>query len=307
LYTAESLVIFFLDILARKLDTVTAFTTITAIPHTELIKLSVPIPSSKTHRFMTSPGQHVYLSIPPQSWPNKTFFLSIHGLLYNPFTVADITTSEITLVLRALHGPTTVTLKRLTNLSNAKPLINVEGPYGGSRHFPNFAKEFDRVLLVAGGVGATFILPIYHKIRLFLGQDEGRDDNGVELIWAMRSAAEATWATEGGYLSTFDDNEHVKMYVTSSRTGDPGSTTPPPEDNGVEMEDFGTVEQPIQVNRGRPDLREIVDGTFKYGREDRVAVIVCGPPGMAQELRRHVGRWVQMGRYVWWHDESFGW
>jgi NAD(P)H-flavin reductase len=309
LYTLESLAIFLFDILAKKLDTVTAFTTVTAVPHTKLIKLSVPIPLSKIYRFKMSPGQHVYLSIPPQSRPNKNSIFSIHDLLYNPFTVADVTTSEITLVLRTLHGPTTAALRKLTKLSKAKPPINIEGPYGASRHFPNFTEEFDRVLLVAGGVGATFILPIYHKIQQSLEQDGVRCGSSVELIWAMRSAAEAMWAMKGENLNSLNEDEHVRVYVTNDGTSDPRCLTPPLEDGSIEMEDLRTVEQPIRVSGGyqRPNLKKIVDEVFRHGVEDRVAVIVCGPVGMAEELRGHVGRWVQLGRYVWWHDESFGW
>jgi NAD(P)H-flavin reductase len=309
LYTLESLAIFLFDILARRLDTATAFTTITAVPHTELIKLSVSIPSSKIYRFKVSPGQHVYLSIPPQSWPSKTSFFSIYNLLHNPFTVADVTTNEVTLVLRTLHGPTTTALRKLTRLSKAKPPINIEGPYGASRHFPNFAREFDRVLLVAGGVGAAFILPIYHKIQESFEQDGVRGDNSAELIWVMRSAAEAMWAMKGENLNSLDEDEHVRVYVTSSGTSDHGRLTPPPEDGSTEMEDLRTVGQPIRVNGGyqRPNLRKIVDEIFRYRVEDRVAVIVCGPVGMAEELREHVRRWVKLGRRVWWHDESFGW
>lgn len=58
---------------------------------------------------------------------------------------------------------------------------------------------------------------------------------------------------------------------------------------------------------GRPDLRAIVDRTFRHGDHERVAVLVCGPAGMAKELRAHVDTWVTRGRDVWWHDEAFGW
>jgi hypothetical protein len=57
----------------------------------------------------------------------------------------------------------------------------------------------------------------------------------------------------------------------------------------------------------RPDFAEIVDGVFKLGNEESVAVIVCGPAGMARDVRSEVGRWVRKGRDVWFHDEGFGW
>jgi len=62
-----------------------------------------------------------------------------------------------------------------------------------------------------------------------------------------------------------------------------------------------------KFERSRPDLARIVDGVFGSGTEERVAVLVCGPKEMAEELRGEVGRWVSRGRDVWWWDEGFGW
>ena len=306
LHGIESLAIFLLDLLARKFDTVTVFTTITPLPSTKLIKLHVEIPPSKIYRFMLSSGQHIYLSIPPQSWPDKITVLPIRGFLYNPFTVADVTPNGITIVLRTQHGPTTTALSRLITLSKPKLQISIEGPYGGSQYFPEFGKEFDRVLLVAGGVGATFILPFYHSIRRSFGRDGVRSDHRVKLIWIMRSAAEMVWAEN---LSAADEDEDIKMYVTKSKTVDNANPAPLPGNGAFGIENLHTVHKSILMSSSlqRPNLRRIVDETFRHRKEDRVAVIVCGPVGMARELRRHVGRWVQAGRYVWWHNESFGW
>lgn len=61
------------------------------------------------------------------------------------------------------------------------------------------------------------------------------------------------------------------------------------------------------TSKQRPHLGAIVDSVFRKGKGERVAVLVCGPAGMARELRRDVGKWVGKGRDVWFHDESFGW
>lgn len=273
LYTVESLVVFLLDIVARKLDTVTAFSKITLEPHTKLLKLTIPIPATKIRRFEASPGQHVYLNIPPESTPYSKAGPSIHNLLYNPFTVADVASSEITLVLRALHGPTTTALKQLTKLSKAKPPMNIEGPYGGARHFPHLA-EFDRVLLVAGGVGGTFILPIFHQVVASTAA-EGLSPSRIQLIWSMRSVAEAHWAIKPENKSVFDEEELVKIYLSGTASVGTGIREEP-EDGSVDMSDISKREEFIKVSGGhtRPDLRKIVDETFRHGEEERVAVLV---------------------------------
>lgn len=61
------------------------------------------------------------------------------------------------------------------------------------------------------------------------------------------------------------------------------------------------------MREGRPDLRGIVDELFSHDRNERVAVLVCGPMGMGAAARKEVGRWVRKGREVFWHSEEFGW
>jgi NAD(P)H-flavin reductase len=308
IYMIEALVLFFFDITCRNLDTVTGFATITPVPHTKLIQLKIPVPASKIRRFR-APGQHVYLSIPPASRPQLSSSPWIHDFLYNPFTVADVSATDITLVLRSLNGPTTQALSKLANLSRAKPPIKIEGPLGSSQRFPNLAAEFDRILLVAGGVGSTFILPIYLHTRSQLKADAKSSDR-VTLIWSMRSAAEAIWAVGDDKGNTIEEDENVKIFLTRSKTGDQQHVEELiPVDGSVELDELQWREEPIKANGGRekPNLRKIVDETFRHGNEERIAVLVCGPAQMARDLRSNVGRWVENGRDVFFHNESFGW
>lgn len=314
IYVVEALALFIVDIVCRKLDTVTSFATITQVPKTKLIKMTIPVPPSKIGRFAAAPGQHVYLQIPPESTPPHTKSFSIHELCYNPFTVASVSpaNSTVTLVLRCLHGPTSTALSALTSLSKAKPPINIEGPLGSSRRFLNLARDFDRILLVAGGVGATFTLPVYTFVKEQLVA-EGKSPDRVTFTWSLRSTHEATWARD--LESSALDDENLRIFLTSGHTaeGNRGDETLLPADGSVEMSDLhsggGGEEGKVKLaGRERPDLRMIVDGVFRLGREEKVAVLVCGPASMVRELRTHVGRWVvDKGRDVWWHDESFGW
>lgn len=307
LYVVEALVLFLMDIVGRKMDTAQGFSKVSVIPHSNLIKIVIPIPSSKIQRFRDAPGQHVYLSLPPQSI-SKEKASPIYDLLFNPFTVAAVSSKDITLVLRALHGPTTKALAKLSKLPKANPPLNVEGPYGAARKFPNLALNFDRVLLVAGGVGATFILPIYEHLRASM-QQESMMPTKVEVVWSMRSAAEASW-TKQSDLDLAEDNGNVSIYVTRAASDDLGSYDQPiPRNGSVELDTLRRRDEPVIANggRGRPDLGKIVDNVFRHGYEERVAVMICGPTEMAVELREHVGKWVAKGRHVWYHDEAFGW
>lgn len=370
-YVVESLFLFAYDLILRKIDTVQGYSSISPIPHTNLLKLVIPVSASKIRRFQQAPGQHVYLSIPPESIAKERASV-VHDMLFNPFTVASVNTatSDITLVLRTLNGPTTTALNHLTKLSKAYPPLNIEGPYGSSRHFPNFAAEFDRVLLVAGGVGASFILPIYNHIQETLHQ-EAMSPSQLHLIWSMRDSAEAGWLEDKLTSPTEEefqdrsqgasrDNERVKSsnpsptakgFAKSLKSGHQqsnsaskhqhqkqrlfeapedsnarvfvtgryrdrryGAGTNVPSDGSVELEelDGGKNNEDAsdifhKVERTRPDLARIVDSVFAHGNEERVAVLICGPEGMAEELKKEVGRWIGRGRDVWFWNEAFGW
>lgn len=309
IYVIEALVLFLFDITCRNLDTVTGFATISAIPHTKLVKLKIPIPPSKIQRFHAKPGQHVYLSIPPASRPPLSSSPWIHDFLYNPFTVAEVSNTDITLVLRSLQGPTTKALSSLAHLPKAKPPIKIEGPLGYSQRFPNLATNYDRVLLVAGGVGSTFILPIYVQAREQVAA-EGKRSDRVKLIWSMRSAAEAIWALDSEKENTIEEDKNVKIFLTRTSSDEHEHDDEPlPVDGSVELDELQWTQEPVKATGGRerPNLRKIVDETFRHGNEESVAVLVCGPKQMARELRDQVGRWVEKGRDVYFHDESFGW
>jgi len=255
-------------------------------------------------RFASAAGQHVYLSLPPESTPSRSPMPSIHDLLFNPFTVAEVSDDHITLVLRVLKGPTTTALQRLTKLSKANPPINIEGPYGTSHCFPDLAARFDRVLLVAGGVGGTYTLPIYREIQDSKASASFASGKAT-LVWAMKIAAEASWVTEPEDIDLLSKDPNIKVFLTDAESISDKWTLP--EDGSVEMEDLSNATHPFKAENGRPNLGHIVDDVFRHGDNERVAILTCGPAEMARELREHVGRWVMKGRDVWWHDESFGW
>jgi predicted ferric reductase len=112
----------------------------------------------------------------------------------------------------------------------------VEGPYGGSSRNPILL--CDRLILVAGGIGITAILPFAHA------------HPNVKVYWSMRES-QAAMAKE---LS-------------------PG---------------LRHVEQDIVVGT-RLDLVELLEKEVKGGWKD-VGVVVCGPGGMCDDLRREVVR-----------------
>jgi len=193
---------------------------------------------------------------------------------------------------------------------SAKIPLSLEGPYGVATRFPALSSgEFDRILLIAGGVGATFTVPLYRAIT------NENPNARIEMVWAVRDAGEATWAVlnaeAGGSVKSILEDENVHIFLTGDALGDSSNGNGSGARNGaVEMSPINRDRRrgrlAVQHDRKRPDLKKIVEGVFAHGAEERVAVLVCGPEEMAQELRRHVGVWVGKGRMVWWHKEGFG-
>ena len=311
LYVVEAALIFTIDLAVRKTTSVTAQATLETVPGTDLVKVSIPVPPKKTRQYLARPASHVYLSIPPENRPATN--ASIFDFLYNPFTVASVDdkSDAVSLVLRRHAGPMTSHLGNLAASSSStsststetKFALTVEGPYGeASLTFPEFLVTggAHRVLLFAGGVGATFAVPIYNALVADWPSTK------VKLIWAIRAAADATWAvslpsstaTEDGKSLLDDDN--VQLFLTGDM-GHDAPAAPSAAATGVEMSDLR------RRNTRRPDITKIVDDTFRLGQGETVAVMVCGPLGMTQDVRRAVRPWVMKGRTVWWHEESFGW
>ena len=185
--------------------------------------------------------------------------------------------------------------------------VLIEGPYGSAKHFPDLASNYDRVLLVAGGVGATFTLPIYHDLL-----SKGKASI-AKFVWSVKSEADAQWGVEalkeqceGRLPETFE------LYI-SRRASSAGRKA----DESIELQeregllgDEGFLLEENNVRKGRPDIPAIVDEVFglsRSGGEGRVAVLVCGPKGLGKSVRREVRRWVRRGRDVFWHVEEFGW
>ncbi|KAK4143031.1 ferric reductase NAD binding domain-containing protein [Dichotomopilus funicola] len=363
-YLLESLGVFFVDLVSRKLDTVTGQATLESISGTSLVKISAKIPPSKVDRFRAHPGAHIYLNVPVVARKfigGASISHLLFEFLFNPFTVAAVDGDEsgdLTLVARHYGGPMTTALKRFTDGSASSDggavstsasagsagggdgagngtretiPLSIEGPYGAAeRHVSLLYSKFDRILFVAGGVGATFTLPLYRAVV------KESPTTKAQMVWAVRSARDATWAadmTTGGEEAGAlwkDDNVHIfvtgeaadpegteslRRRTHSSHRGatvNAGNSEGDGGDAGAEVE-MSTVGRDNRGDRGmaqyqlkRPDLKKLVDDLFKHSQEERVAVLVCGPAEMARELRMHLGVWVNKGRSVWYHKEGFG-
>lgn len=298
------------------------------LPGTSLVVVRIPLSDSDRARGWKA-GQHVYVSRPSSRNRGSISSTSVYEqlslrYLANPFTVASIPTkdAELLLVARVLDGYTKDLgdLARSLHASQTDEDMQIpfaiEGPYGGSASLPDFA-GFDSVLLVAGGVGATFAIPIWRK--LVEGSDKGQQ---IRFVWAVRRLIETQWAfpaTRDQSIRDTDDVEdseaaQVEVFVTQP-SGAHHHLQPGDSGDDIELleeEHLLSVEEQMERPRrgmvlqtGRPRIPVIVEEVF--GKGGRVAVLSCGPRGLVSELSGCVEEYVRRGREAFWYDEGFGW
>jgi hypothetical protein len=329
--------------------------TIRLLPGTNLIQIRIPLPA-KSSALNWKPGQHVYLSRPWGKATAPSFYQQwLMTNKTNPFTIASIPTKdkELLLVARTLKGNTKYLADLARSLAqggSGVPMlptaggdipilpIALEGPYGASTRLPDLS-DYDKVLLVAGGVGATFIMPVYRSIVEL--HDPTPAGTKIRCIWAVQKLNETQWAfptvaspdeepeeeTEASENGLLHGQSAVEVYVT--RPSGPslqlnGSTSgifavDPDEDDeegeAIEMaeneqllsmeEQMDKPRKGMAIKSGRPKLDAIVDEVFSKGT--RTAVICCGPKRLTEDLKKNVEVWVKKGHDVFWYDETFGW
>ena len=315
LYIIESAAIYLILIMQRNVSQATADATIKPVSSTNILAITIPLTktlSSKTY----APGQHIYLGFP--SLPRK--------LRINPFSIANRNPhddNKIELVARTLSGTTAMLADFAAKQKTTS--LTLEGPYGAAKYFPDLA-TYDRVLFVAGGVGATFTLPLY--LDLLQRKAHGKHIPTLKFVWSVRQVTDARWGMEQLVEACGTLPESFNACTTQSDVDGPNSESLARKTqrnlerefrNSIELQerdrllsessspDDAAAQVTKTIQHGRPNFRAIVDEVFSCNARERVAVLVCGPNGMGASVRKEVGRWVWRGRDVFWHGEDFGW
>ena len=222
----------------------------------------------------------------------------------------------------------------------------MERPYGNSTYFPDLL-SYDRVLLVSGGIGATFTLAFYYALLGQISELQQRDSGAaaaqaekLHFVWTVRDIAEAWFGINnirrqcGRLPSNFSlhitgnvDREKIPRILSSEplwssdwevMNAQTNSSLPtctpevPIVTHDERLRDYVAKEEDGEdishaLNFGRAKVEKIVDAAFAGKDVKTVAVLVCGPGPLGRDVRRCVGNWVQDGKEVFWHEEQFGW
>ena len=179
------------------------------------------------------------------------------------------------------------------------PTILPEGPYG--HHCPT--SSFDSVLLIAGGTGIASAVP-YILEHMSLSKAGRTNTTHIHLLWTARQASfiQEVFARELRTATQRDDFS-ADLFFTRQSEG------PKHTGEDFERQDDEVLEVP-ELQYGRPDMAAAIAkaATRAEMTGTKVAVLVCGPPAMADEARLAVHRSLKRGCHsVEYFEESFGW
>ena len=149
---------------------------------------------------------------PPIGWTaGQHVFLSCHSIVplqSHPFTIASIPSDKkMEFLVRAARGGT----KRLFHYAEKNQgglpthetegqmptsrarVVAIEGPYGRMRPLP----QFDSVVFLAGGSGATFTVPLMRDlVHRWLQTDAAIVTRRIRFVWVVKSRAQIFWFSE---------------------------------------------------------------------------------------------------------------
>ncbi|KAI0675049.1 ferric reductase NAD binding domain-containing protein [Trametes maxima] len=270
--------------------------------------------------FEALPENMVKITIPTKlSWrPGQHFFirfldLGIHAASSHPFTVATLPAGgaeakdgrrEIEVYAR-VHGGITRRLAALCDSGRLRSSrVLLDGPYGGVE---GDLKAYDRVLLLAGGSGVTFVVPLL--LDIVRGFAEGKAVcQKIHLVWAVRTSDALTWfedvlssaikaAPQGLSVS-------ISYYVTDLETVE--------DDTSSKSEKSALSEGAVTRFNGRPALKDIVSSICD--EEGAVGIATCGPDSFTLDVGNAVYdcelailRDKARCSEVYLHHESYSW
>ncbi|KAH9894984.1 ferric reductase NAD binding domain-containing protein [Cubamyces lactineus] len=270
--------------------------------------------------FEALPGDAVKVTIPSKlKWSaGQHFFirfldLGVHAATSHPFTVATLSggsTSEDSVCTMELyvkvHGGIT---KRLATLCQGGGLrssrVLLDGPYGGVE---GNLKVYDRVLLLAGGSGITFVVPLLLDIVRNSVKDSSQMCRNVHLVWAVRTPCTLTWFEDVLSAAAKGASEGFSVRISYYITGISATTT----DETSSTSEKSGLEQAITKDYGRPVLRDIVSGFCEEA--GTVGIAACGPESFNFDVGNAVSECelaIARGRArcseIYLHQESYSW
>ncbi|TAQ86359.1 hypothetical protein B7494_g5317 [Chlorociboria aeruginascens] len=270
------------------------------------------------------PGTHCFLWIP-----------GIRAIETHPFTIVSAASGSLELVVAAHDGFTNDLHRYALKHPGVSLYASIDGPYGA---IPNFTHVADKVILVAGGSGATFTFSVAIDMVNRLGASMGTT---IDFIWAVKEAEYLMWFSKEleilkasplvalSLYSTRSPNPSISSHaaipsiehkslldekLTSISLSSPISSLSTNADFDVEKQHIvanGKTNIPSNINilHGRPDIHTLINEIVKNADAGkRIMIAACGPDGLMRVVRKTAADCISVdGPSIELHCEQFGW
>lgn len=326
LYIYEAAAVYVSNVILRTWKSRKVYATLKRVPDTNMIEINVRFSETaedKELRRTTQAGQHAYVLLTESPSPQV--------IRSNPFSVSSVpsTDGRMRFIARILNGNTALIDQATspTKISNRE--IAIEGPYGVN-HSENLL-QYDRVLFVAGGVGGTFIVPLYRQLLADLSPSKGSyRRQKVSFVWIAQKMADVAWALPLDSKEKDAFAERLQIYLTRASAEDypaPKSSASNNEhgghwlrsqadenEGGIELEERKNLlssdsdskgANGLSVQVGRPDLRTLIGTTLSSSSRERVAVFACGPESLSRAVRKELRKLGGKGKDIFYWEEKF--
>lgn len=199
------------------------------------------------------------------------------------------------------------------------PTIFLEGPYGERSPL----HTFETVLFIVGGTGISGALPyiIEHMERTDNNARDGPDGKhgtrtrDITLLWTTKQSAMIRNVASHELRQMLKRRDiHIYLHATSPKEQSLDHPGAPVVSDSKELKRIHTASTAEELNIAycRPDITatvsSVVDDVHNAGPAGgRVAILTCGPAGMADEARAAVHAAMKQGkREVDYIEETFG-
>ncbi|KAK7025974.1 hypothetical protein VNI00_015804 [Paramarasmius palmivorus] len=217
------------------------------------------------------PGQHYFLN-----------FKSVLPLQSHPFTIANLPSpekNELVVLIRQAHGVTKALAQHLEGKDpNTTVLVFIDGPFGG---IGQDLSIYEHALLIAGGTGVTFIMPVLQDL---LAKTRQKDCvcRSIQVLWSVREEDSISWMIaelENAVKEAPSSALTVKIHVTGAAASK--------NDDDSEKEKVPQAGAALSYPwYGRADVRAVVSAAAADSRT--LGVAACGPETLLYDVRNAV-------------------
>ncbi|KAI9369885.1 ferric reductase like transmembrane component-domain-containing protein [Aspergillus egyptiacus] len=298
--------------------------------HGDVVRVNVAL--ARNWKF--EPGQYMYLYVPSlglwTSHPFSVAWMSTYETSigekrdsrdsFNPL-LNEKPRATVSFLIKRRDGFTCKLLSRAMHSEEGqfRATAFAEGPFGGLYSLASYGT----VILIAGGIGITH--PMSYMQAFIEGFAAGTlAVRSVLLVWVVRSPAHLSWIhpwmtslfrhpvlnakeqhphQQYPYTSQGELSLSIQIHVTDRQCSDehpymtdgkiPWTLTPPPRVR-------------VSIAHGKPCFSRIVERE-KANQVGAMAVSVCGPGGMGDDVRLAVRRAQGGGKAVDLYEETFSW